>query len=57
MIKWIVILLAIAVVAALLGFGGIAHVAAGGAEFLIILLVIGVVLVAAVGVGLFRRLS
>jgi len=57
MIKWIFILLAIAVVAALLGFGGVAHLAAGGAEFLVILLVIGVVLVAAVGVGLFRRMN
>ncbi len=57
MIKWIFILLAIAVVAAILGFGGVAHLAAGGAEFLIVLLVIGVVLVAAVGVGLFRRMN
>lgn len=53
MIKWILILLAVAAIASLLGFRGVAGVAATGAKFLIaiallmfILLLFGVIAIA-----------
>jgi uncharacterized membrane protein YtjA (UPF0391 family) len=57
MAKWILILLAIAIIAAALGFGGIAKVAAGGAFFLIAALVVGITLAFLIGFTIFRRLT
>ena len=53
MLKWIVVLLLIAAIASLLGFGSLAGVAAGLAKILIFVVLIGILLLILFGVLVF----
>ncbi|MEO8544771.1 MAG: DUF1328 family protein [Betaproteobacteria bacterium] len=49
MLKWVLIFALIAVVASLLGFGGVAAGAAGISKFLLVVMLLGFVLVVGLG--------
>ncbi len=53
MLKWIVVLLLIAAIASLLGFGALAGVAAGLAKILIFIVLVGILLLILFGVMVF----
>jgi uncharacterized membrane protein YtjA (UPF0391 family) len=55
MLRLIGLLLVVGLFAAVLGFGGVANFAFDSAQFLVMVLLIGVVLAVVVGVALFRR--
>lgn len=57
MLKWALIFAVIAIIAAVLGFGGIAGAAAGIAKSLFLIAVIGFVIFVALGVFAGRKLS
>ncbi len=56
MLKWIFVLLVVALIAAILGLGGIAHLAASSALFIAVVLVVGIGLAFLVSVSVYRRL-
>lgn len=53
MLKWIVVLLLIAAIASLLGFGSLAGLAAGLAKILIFIVLLGILLLILFGVIIF----
>lgn len=57
MIKWMGLVLLVAISAAAFSVGGLGNAIASGAAYLTLLMVVGVALVLAVGVTMFRGVS
>ena len=57
MLRWAVIFLVVALVAALLGFGGVAGAAAGIAKFLFVAFLVVAVLMFLLGSSIFRAVT